>query len=209
MKTIKKLFIVAILFSGGLLYAQGIELAPFAGYTFQNKFNIAGGQAIIRDGATYGLTAAFAIDNYNSVELLYSRQETRIEARSYLFQDQEDFIHDISVNYIMIGGNKTFPSASDALQGYGGMKIGMAIFDSPSNDFNTVTKFAAGLNLGFKYFFSDAIGLKGGMNLNFPITNIGAGIGWSSGGGTSVGITGWSPIVQFAFTGGIAVRLGN
>lgn len=209
MRAFKNLFILILLFTGGLIHAQGIELSPFAGYTFQNKFNIYGGEAILRDGATYGLTAAFPFGQNNTIELMYSRQETQLEARSYLFQNQDDFIRDVSVNYIMIGGNKVFPSITDALQYYGGMKIGIAIFDSPANDFNTVTKFAAGVNLGFKYFFSDAIGLRGGMNINFPITDIGAGIGWSSNGGTSVGVSAWSPIVQFAFTGGIAVRLGN
>ncbi|WP_417588331.1 hypothetical protein [Owenweeksia hongkongensis] len=209
MKKVKNIILATFLLFGVTMNAQKIELTPFAGYTFQNKFNISGGKAILRDGATYGITAAFPVGQNNAVELMYSRQETRLEASSYLFQDQEDFIRDVSVNYLMIGGNKILPSVTDDLQFTGGMKIGMAIFDSPSNDFNTITKFAAGLNLGFKYFFSDAIGLRGGMNLNFPITDIGAGIGWSSNGGASVGVSGWSPIVQFAFTGGIAVRLGN
>lgn len=207
MKKITNLLIVAFLLAGSVISAQNIELTPFVGYTFQNKFAISGGDAKLEDGLTYGATAAFAIGNNNTIELLYSRQETRVVANSIFFD--ENFVKNAAMNYIMIGGNKVLPSVTDDLQFTGGMKIGMAILGSPEDDFNTVTKFAAGLNLGFKYFFSDAIGLRGGMNLNFPITDIGAGIGWSSGGGTSVGVTGWSPIVQFAFTGGIAVRLGS
>jgi|SRR5690606_15618819 len=207
MKIIKKLILVTLLLSGSFISAQNVEIAPFAGYTFQNKFNISGGQARLEDGFTYGATAAFAFGKNNSIELMYSRQETRIVASSIYFD--ESFIRNAAMNYIMIGGNKVFPSVTDDLQYYGGMKIGMAILGSPANDFSTLTKFAAGVNLGFKYFFSDAIGLRGGMNLIFPITDVGAGVGWSSGGGTSVGVTAWSPIVQFAFTGGIAIRMGN
>lgn len=207
MKNLKSLALVVLAITSLNIKAQNIEITPFVGYTFQNKFAISGGEARLEDGLTYGATAAFAVGNDNTIELLYSRQETRVVANSIFFD--EPFVRNAAMNYIMVGGNKVLPSITDDLQFTGGMKIGMAIVDSPENDFNTITKFAAGLNVGFKYFFSDAIGLRGGMNLNFPITDIGAGIGWSSSGGTSVGVSGWSPIVQFAFTGGLAVRLGS
>lgn len=208
MKNLKTLlFIGALALFGNMLWAQGVHLSPFVGYTFQNKFDISGGNAKLKDGTTYGATLAIPTSRNSVVEIMYSRQETSIEAYSIFFD--EPFIRDAAMNYIMIGGSRVFPSVNDDLQYFGGMRVGAAVLGSQDDNFNTLTKFAAGVNLGFKYFLSDALGIHGGFNMNFPITDVGAGIGWSSSGGASVGVTGWSPIVQFTFAGGLSLRLGH
>ena len=193
--------------AGFALSAQKAFLNPFVGYTFQNRFDISGGEAKLKDGITYGATLAFPISRTNAIEILYSRQESRLEAHSVFFD--EPFFEDVAMNYIMIGGKKVFPGVNEDFQYYGGMRVGVAVLSSNSDSYSSITRFAAGINLGFAYYLSKVVGLHGGFNMNFPITDVGAGLGWSSSGGTSVGVTGWSPIVQFTFVGGISMRLGS
>ena len=207
MKQIKHIIIACLLVAGFSMTAQKAILSPFIGYTFQNKLYISGGDAKLRDGTTYGATLAFPIGNSNAIELLYSRQESVLEANS-IYLD-EPFREDVAMNYIMIGGKRIFPSVDEDLQGYAGMKVGAAFISSTNDNYSTITRFAAGVNAGFTYYLNDVLGIHGGANLNFPITSIGAGLGWSSSGGTSVGLTGWSPIVQFTFIGGLSLRLGS
>jgi hypothetical protein len=41
------------------------------------------------------------------------------------------------------------------------------------------------------------------------ISNVGANLWWSPGAGTSVGVGGWSSVIQFGFTGGLVFRLAK
>lgn len=209
MKLLRNIIGICIILASTGLSAQKISINPFIGYTFQNKFRISGGDCTLKDGTTYGATLAIPMSKNSAVEILYSRQETQLRAYSYLFDNGTPFIEDVAMNYIMIGGKRIFPSVDDDVQFYGGMKVGAAVLSSTNDNYNSITRFAAGLNLGFAYYLSEALGIHGGANLNFPITDIGAGLGWSSSGGASVGVTGWSPIVQFSFVGGLSLRLGN
>tara|TARA_B100000780_G_C21110113_1_gene448531 strand:- start:28 stop:648 length:621 start_codon:yes stop_codon:yes gene_type:complete len=205
----KKLaFIILLISIATLGFSQGqVEISAFSGYTFKSEFNISGGDCKVRDGYTGGMSLGFYVDDNYSIDIMYTRQRSQLRAQS-IFLD-EVYRDNISINYILIGGNRLFTSIDDDFQPYGGIKIGAVIIDYTDPSQNQIVKFAANANLGVKYYLSDVLGLKAGMNLSFPITDAGASLGWSSGGGTSVGVSTWSPIAQFAFLGGITVRLGN
>ena len=83
----------------------------------------------------------------------------------------------------------------------------MGIYTGKENDIGTTTKFSVGLNGGVKYFLSDIIGIRIMAILNMPITDVSGGFWWSSGGGTSIGLSSNVPFLQFGFMGGLVINL--
>lgn len=194
-----------MVFAGGILSAQTIELIPMGGYTFRNRVPITGGELQFSDGATFGGALRFEVRNDNYVELFYSYQETFITAQSIYFT--EPYNSAGAFNYIMIGSTQKVP-LQDAIEAYGGLKLGAGWLTAEQSTADEV-RFSVGATAGLDFFLSETIGIQIGMHLLFPISGVGATFGWSSGGGTGVGVTGWSPIVQFGFDGGLVFRLGN
>jgi hypothetical protein len=74
---------------------------------------------------------------------------------------------------------------------------------------DNITKFAAGISGGFKYALNNNIGLRLQANLNFPIIDAGASLWWSPGSGVDVGVSSYTPIMQFGFTGGLVFMLAK
>ncbi len=200
-----RLLVLLLVLSGGILSAQNIELIPSVGYSFRNRIPITGGEVEFKDGMTYGGALRFHIQQNNYVELFYSYQETFITGTSIYFT--EPYQSEGSFNYILIGSTQKVP-LQDAIEAYGGVKLGAGWLSAEQSSSDEV-RFSVGATAGLDFFLSDAIGIQVGMHLLFPITNVGASFGWSSAGGTGVGVTGWSPIVQFGFDGGLVFRLGN
>ena len=204
-KHLIKSLIVLLVGVGGTISAQNIELIPMGGYTFRNRIPITGGELQFSDGATFGAALRFELRNDNYIELFYSWQETFITANSIYFT--ENYASQGAFNYILIGSTQKVP-LQDAIEAYGGLKLGagwLTAEETPNNE----VRFSVGATAGLDFWLSESIGLQVGMHLLFPISGVGASFGWSSNGGTGVGITGWSPIVQFGFDGGLVIRLGN
>jgi len=185
--------------------AQHLELYPFAGYTFGTHCYVTGGTAKLSDGFTYGGTLSIVAGQNNSVEVTYMRQDATGTANSIIpgFINVKD---PMSVNYIFIGGSRLFP-VNDMVTPFFGANVGMGILASKDNYFSNIEKLAFGVDLGVKIMVSDKVGIRLQSNLNMPVTNVGAGLWWSSGGGSSVGVTGNIPFVQFGFTGGLILRM--
>lgn len=183
--------------------AQGVEFTPFAGYTFGDRFNIRGGTARIGDGFTYGGFITFHAGDHNAVELTYMRQDMFVTANSSFITIMNS---PASSNYIMLGGSRLFP-VSDKLTPFAGFNVGIGVYGSRNNTFDNFEKLAFGLVGGVKIFLNERIGIRLQSNLNFPLTNVGGAFWWSSGGGTSVGVTGSIPFVQFGFNGGLIFKL--
>jgi hypothetical protein len=203
MKTIF-LFLGMLLATYGLLNAQKLQLAPFAGYTFADKFRIDRGDARIGDGFTYGGTLSYMFRNSTSVGLTYSRQDCDF----YAFSDYHDIDVDgeISANYIFIGANEMYNVTSE-LALFAGSNVGMAVYSGKTRDLDTKkTHFAVGFNLGMDYFFTEKTGIRLQGNLNFPITNLDAVFWWGSG-GSSVGVSSRVPFLQFGLLGGLVFNL--
>ena len=202
-----------VLFFTGLLFllqlsamAQSFEVTAFSGYTFADKFPISGGSAKINDGHTYGGILSYNHNESYAFELLYSRQETRGSAKSsYLNLDNDEAI---SVNYILAGSNRMIPTSVHGAF-FGGIKLGAVIFSPKLNQYSNVTKFAVGITGGYKHMLNDIIGIRLQANLYAPIIDAGANFWWSPGNGTSVGVSSYTPILQFGLNGGIVFKLGK
>jgi hypothetical protein len=195
------LMLIGAIFSAG---AQSLEIFGFSGYTFGDKLPISGGTAKIYDGHTYGVAVAYDVSETYAFELMYSRQDSRVTAFSTFLNLDVD--EPISTNFILAGSNRLIPLSEKATL-FSGVKLGAVIYSSKDDAFDDVTKFAAGINGGFKTTFTENFGFRIQANLNFPITDVGASLWWSSGGGTSVGVSSYTPVLHFGFTGGLVYRL--
>ncbi|SMD45224.1 Outer membrane protein beta-barrel domain-containing protein [Aquiflexum balticum DSM 16537] len=202
----KKLLLVLTLSFLSLpqLMAQGVEITPFTGYTFQAGFNISGGRAFLRDGQTWGGMMGFSLNEATEVELGYSYMGTSAVARSNSLQENIDI--PAQVHYATIGANRLFPT-SDKMTFFAGGKLGTGTVAFPDGEYRNITKFAVGFQGGMKYYASDRVGIRLQANLMMPIVGVGTSLWWSPGSGTAVGLSGWSPIAQFGFTGGLVFRL--
>lgn len=203
----KLLFALSISFiSLSQVIAQGIEITPITGYTFQAGFNTSNGRAFLRDGQNWGGSIGYTLESNIEVELAYNYLGTRAVARSVNLQT--DINTPAQVHYATIGANKLFPT-SDKLTFFTGFKLGTGTLAFPESNTGNITKFITGFQGGLKIFPSDKVGIRLQANLMMPIVGAGASLWWSPGGGSAVGVTGWSPIVQFGFTGGLIFRLGE
>ena len=142
---------------------------------------------------------------YNAIELTYMRQDATASAES-MYSGFVNMSDPVSANYIYLGGSRLFP-VNDKMTPFAGLNVGMGILGSKDNYFSNIEKLAFGLDLGVKIMVSDKVGIRLQSNFQMPVTNVGAGLWWSSGGGSSVGVTGNIPFVQFGFTGGLIMRM--
>ncbi|WP_194774514.1 hypothetical protein [Pararhodonellum marinum] len=188
------------------LNAQNIEITPFTGYNFASGFNISGGRARLGDGQTFGGMLAFVASEYMEVELMYSFQRSTATANSTLLN--ENISEPTQVHLALIGVNRLFPVSEETVL-FSGIKLGTGTLASPFNNFTNITRFTVGFHGGVKYFVSDSFGLRLQANLMIPITNVGANLWWSPGGGTQVGMSGWSPLAIFGFTGAAIIRVSK
>lgn len=202
----KKLLFIFLLFLALTtgVKAQGIEITPMTGYTFAAGFPISGGRAQLGDGQNWGGFLGFGLNDFTEIEISYSYLSARATANSRNLQ--LDVNTQAQMHYAMIGGNRLFPVSEKATLFTGG-KLGTGTLAFPNGDYRNITRFSVGFQGGVKVYPSDRIGLRVQANLMFPILSSGASLWWSPGGGTAVGISGWSPLVQFGFTGGLIFRL--
>ena len=201
----KLLLVLSIsLLTLGHSMAQDIEITPFTGYTFQAGFNISGGRAFLRDGQNWGGMMGFSVNDFTEVELGYSYLGTRAVANSVNLQENVDI--PAQVHYATIGGNRLFPT-SEKMTFFAGGKLGTGTLAFPNGESRNITKFAVGFQGGMKFYASDRVGIRLQANLMMPIVGVGTSLWWSPGSGTAVGLSGWSPIAQFGFTGGLVFRL--
>jgi hypothetical protein len=194
-------FLLAVAFSA---LAQSIEVTPLAGYTFRTTKNYNAGWTRVNDGFTYGGAITIAASKYNAIEISYYRYETTAEAHT-TYSGYELFNGPVAMNYIFVGGQRLFP-ASEKVTGFTGFNVGASWMGSQNNKFNTMTKFAVGIDAGVKIMASEKIGVRLQANLNFPVTNT-SGSFYVGTGGSGVAMYGYVPMLSFGFTGGLIFKI--
>jgi hypothetical protein len=202
----RKFYLMSVLVLVSILdlKAQGVEITPITGYTFPASYRITSGNARLGDGQNWGGNLGFSLNDFMEIELSYNYMGTRATASSPFLNNRVDVR--TNVHYAMIGSNRLFPT-SDAMTFFAGMKIGTGTLAFPDGEYRNITKFSVGLQGGMKYFATERIGIRLQANLMMPVVSAGGSLWWSPGSGTSVGVSTFSPIVQFGFTGGLIFRL--
>jgi hypothetical protein len=203
----KFLFITCLMMIIGLSSkAQGVEITPFAGYSFGDKFPIQGGEVKITGGASYGGKLAFIASDKFALELTYNRVNGDGSAHSVYFEDGKDKNAGVNTNYFLVGASRLFP-LSDEVVLFAGLDLGGVYLLAPEKDFKSSTTFAAGVNGGLKYFFNERFGLRGQATLLFPVTSMGSSYWWDPVNGGTTGTTSNVPLLQFGFTAGIIYKI--
>jgi len=154
----------------------------------------------------------FRLHDYYGIELLYQRLDTHapVEYYDYNAGDVKNANMKVGINYIMLGGARSFHPNAKA-EPYGGFMLGMAIIDADnpnSGNSNSATKFAWGLRLGANIWASEKVGIKLQTQLLSVPQGAGGGLYFGTG-GAGVGVSTYSSMLQFVLGGGLTFKLGG
>ncbi|MFC2102215.1 hypothetical protein ACFLS7_04400 [Bacteroidota bacterium] len=198
-----KLLFLSILFLPLGLFAQTVEITPFAGYLFPAKMNGSGGYVRFQGNAQYGGMVSIAVSRVMDIDLIYTRTDTKAEV-SYFQWPYEEV--PLSINYIHGGATKNF-RFNKTIVPFFGANLGACLM-SPKRDYNDVWFFLVGMNGGAKIYVGKRLGFKVQGQLFFPIQ--GSGFTFMAGtGGAGGGLSLYGTMVQFGLSGGLILRLGN
>ncbi len=203
-------------------YSQNVRLNAYGAYVFDDKVdsyysNTSYFNGTIKGGFLWGAGLEYRVHQYYGIELMYQRLDTHAPTEYYDPGGQggigsgvkhTDF--DLGVNYIMVGGARTF-HASEKVEPYGGFMLGVGIVDAKNPDKGTsasATKFAWGLRLGTNIWTSGKVGIK----LQTQLLSIPQGAGgalYFGTGGAGAGVSTYSTMLQFVLGGGLTFKLGH
>lgn len=175
-----------------------IEVSPFVGYTFGDKFYA----GRVGDGMSYGASIAYPIRRFASIEFTYMGQQGTAE--SYYSKMKAD----MNSNYFLLGLVKNIPVAQ-AISVYGGGAIGIASYNTVFENTDAMVKFGVGFKAGVKFWLNDKVAIFTQINANFPVTDVNADVWWTLGGGPDAGLSTSVPFTQFGFNAGLAIKLGS
>ncbi len=200
-------FLLVILYLPFLIKAQSVEVTPFGGYVFSGTMQTDYGDVHLKDNAQYGGMISFAVSKVMDVDLLYNRSDTWANLAYYTIGNHLRYLDvPLSINYMHIGFTKNF-RVNPKVSPFVGLNLGACLF-APKDDYPDEWFFSVGLNAGAKIYFSKRVGLRLQAQGFVPVQ--GAGLSMFVGtGGPSGGVSVYSTLFQFGFTGGLIFRLGK
>lgn len=166
----RKLALAAVVFMvavTGVAVAQDqkIEITPFVGYRFNGTFdnvdqrqNPTVSSVNLTDGLAYGFLFDVNLGENAQVEFSWSRQDSTLQAK--FFNGDRETAGDLASNYIHVGGNYLFGDSYDDLRWFIGGSLGATYFDPSESGVSSETQFSFGFQGGFKFFFSDFVGVR-------------------------------------------------
>lgn len=193
-------------FCTGMSSAQEFRLTGMAGYTFQDRLPAYEGDGYIRDAANYGGLLQYMPSEQISLNFLYkySKQEFDFNSYSYYYNSIQDL--PTAVNYFMFGISRYFNGTDEVVAPFGSFYAGWSTF-VPEEDYSSFSRFSLGFDLGVSVKITDAIGINMRSELMMPIQGWGTGIYCGTGGGCGASFETATSVTQFAFTGGVEIRI--
>jgi hypothetical protein len=192
-------------------HAQTIEITPSYGFQFGTKVNYGPNYIKINNSDQYGITLGFETFDDVMAEIYYFHQGTELLIRDIILSPSENRLSDLSVDWILLGATKYFPSGK--IRPFAGGALGMVIF-SPKNEntfiinssLGSSTKFAFTFKAGVNIMFSDRVGLNLQGNLMLPVEWGGIYVGGGPG-GVSGGVGVSSTTLIGGFSTGLVFRI--
>jgi len=187
--------------------AQTVEVTPFGGYVFAGTIQGGSGFARIKDNAQYGGIISFAVSRVMDVDLLYNRSDTKAGLNfstpwhNLTYQEVP-----LSINYMHIGFTKNF-RINPKVSPFVGMNLGACVF-APKQDYTDQWFFSVGINAGAKIYMSKRVGLRLQAQGMIPVQGTAFSM-FVGTGGAGTGMSMYSTLFQFGFTGGLIFRLGH
>jgi len=165
----------------------------------------------IKGGFQWGGGLEYMMIPGQSIELTYLRLDTEAPME-YYDNRVKNTTFDVATNYIMIGSNRYF-GMNPKIEPYGGLQLGMAIFNVDDQAANSTlsgsaTKFAWGAKLGLNFWASESLGIKIQTGLNSAVQGAGGGLYFGTG-GVGAGVSTYSTFYQFYVGGGLTFKMGK
>ncbi len=205
MKKIKLLILTALL--PVLLFSQGVEIAPFAGYMFGGSINYYEGEVKIENGTNYGASLIVPVQTIMDIEINYTRMESKASFSPYMgYPGLEYKETQLTTNYIQVGAMKKLLPPGSKAQPFTSVSLGASW--AGSSDFSDVWRFAISFGLGVKVMVSERIGIIARGRLLMPMTFGSAGFYFGTG-GSGLSVNSWVAPFQGDFNGGLVFKLGD
>jgi hypothetical protein len=203
----RKIFSLALIIMLAPIFSAGqkVEISAFGGYVFANTMHGSNGTSVyIHDFAQYGGQLSVAISRVVDLDIIYNRSDTKVDVTGgYSYNDLDV---PTSINYMQLGGTKNF-RVNPTISPFVGLNIGACLM-APKEIYPDYWFFSVGMNAGAKFYLSDRLGFRLQAQGYIPIQ--GAGFTMYAGtGGAGSGVSVYSTIFQFGFTGGLVFRLGR
>jgi len=197
------LFFLFTLFTPVVLFAQTVEITPFGGYVFPGTWNASNGSVYFRGNGQYGGMVSIGFSRVMDLDLIYNRSDTKGDVSMI---DYTNRVVPLSINYFQVGATKNF-RVNKFVSPFVAGNVGGVLF-SPKSSENYYWFFSVGINAGAKIYFAKHVGIRLQAQMYLPVQ--GAGFMFYAGsGGPGGGVTLYSTLVQFGFTGGLILRLGK
>jgi hypothetical protein len=207
-------FIGLALFSSG---QSPVRLNFYSAYVFDDSYEVFNDvntyyTGKVKGGYQVGASIEYLPSPYGGIELTYLHQSTDAPT-TFKFgvgepTRNENF--DVSLNYILLGGNGYFGKGSEKVEGYAGFMAGVVFADikSPStNNSGSNTSFAWGGKLGANIWVSEKVGIKLQAQI-LSSSRVTGGEVWYSWYGP-IYLDEYSTLWQFGLGGGLSFRFGK
>jgi len=137
----------------------GVEITPFAGYTWGGQFvdSYTNTELDVKETNNYGVMLDINQDQQSQIELYFSRQNSQLKAKNGLFTGSPLF--DLNIEYYHIGGTYS-PSMSGNVRGFVVGTIGATYMDPQKSGLDSLTKFSFSLGGGVKLYVTKNIGFR-------------------------------------------------
>jgi opacity protein-like surface antigen len=144
---------------------QGVEITPVIGYRFGGSFSTTVGidpvnlvvDYEVRDAAAFGLHLGYRVAEDGEIELLYSRQNTRLDTGG-LFTGAPLF--DLALETWQAGGNYLFAEEGSRVRPYIGAGLGITRLLPEPARLQDETRFSASFAAGVKVALARHLGLR-------------------------------------------------
>ncbi len=168
---------IPLLLAAGPAQAQGVQVAPFAGYQFGGSVRSAdsGQQYSFEGGLAWGGTVSLAVGRRWRVELLYSRQDGGLAPPPRAAAPTLD----LTTERLMAGIQEE--KGHGRMRYFGSFMLGATRFTPALSGLRSDTRFAMSLGLGLKRFVSDHFGLRLEARAFYTLVESGGGIFCSGG----------------------------
>ncbi len=206
----KALIGVLLTLVAGTGYAQ-IEINAYGGYMpgSHTMYNYNGYRLRIDDGGNFGVGIGAYTPMDVFAELSYMRFTSTLRQDGGIVEEVET--QPINVEYYQLGLYRAIIETNENFIPYGVFSLGASRFN-PTQWPDDYWRFAVGLGVGMKYFFTDAIGIKVQARMLMPLYFGGVGFGCSIGtGGSGCGGGAYmgTEILQGDFTGGVVLKINR
>jgi hypothetical protein len=192
----------------GAKSTRGIELTGFYGWQYGGNFTSYQGEVDVKDTENFGGMIDIPVPSRPGMmaEIFYSRQNTSVALNQFPSGAKDD-LFDVAIEYIQAGALYEQAYSRGRMKPFGSFTLGATRFAPKVNSYKGIAlddewRFSITLGLGLKALMSERVGLRLQGRLLMPMNFYGTSF-WFGTGGSGVGVSGGSVILQGDVIGGL------